>query len=118
MYTNTHVKSKPSSDQRCSRDRNCETETWSKLRDRDFIKEFETRDLRCEIDTETRKFVDYANFSKTCHHHFKIEFFFEFLAVFLPALVVSHLQIQQTKGTLNYGNFAMPYRCGIKSLKQ
>jgi len=30
MYINTHIKSKPSSDQRCSRDWNCETETWSK----------------------------------------------------------------------------------------
>ena len=56
-------------------------------------------------------------FSKKCHHHFEIEFF-RISGIFLPALAVSHLQIQQTKGTLNYRNFAMPYRCNIKSLKQ
>ena len=82
MYTNTCIQSKPSSDQRCSRDRNCETETWSKVRDRDFIKKSGTRDVRFEIDTATWKFVDCGNiflkFSKKCHHHFEIEFFSNF----------------------------------------
>jgi len=44
--------------------------------------------------------------------------FFDFVEFFLPALVVSHLRIQQTKDTLNYRHFAMPYRWSIKSLKQ
>jgi len=63
MYTPTHVQSNPSTDQRCSRDLNFGTETWSKLRERDFTKKSETRDLSFETDTATWKFVDYANIS-------------------------------------------------------
>ena len=37
--------------------------------------------------------------------------FFEFLAFFLPALVVSYLQIQQTKNTLIYKSVTKAYFC-------
>ena len=44
--------------------------------------------------------------------------FFEFLAFFLPALVFSYLQIQQTKNTFIYKSFTKPYFCSAQSLKQ
>jgi len=52
-----------------------ETEAWLKFRDRDFIRNPETGDLK--IETETRGFKIYAicrNFKK-CRHRFRVEFF-------------------------------------------
>jgi len=43
--------------------------------------------------------------------------FVEFLAFFLPALVVSYLQIRQTKNKLHYKSLPMPFCCGIQSFK-
>ena len=103
MYTNTYVQKKAISDQRCSRTLNFKTETWSKLQDWDFIKKI--RDSSFETDTKTWKFVDYHNiFLKILQkmssppRSFN---FFKFLAFFIRALVVSHLQIQQKKSMLN-----------------
>jgi len=65
-----------------------ETETWLKLRVRDFMKNPETRGLKLE--TETSQFV---NFAKVLQKNVVIASnlnFFEFL-------VVSSLQIQQKK---------------------
>ena len=39
-----------------------------------------------------------------------------FMAVFILAYVISHLQIQQMKSTLNW-SFSKPYCCSIQSLK-
>jgi len=37
--------------------------------------------------------------------------------IFLPALVVFYLRIQQTKNTLIYKSFTNSYRCSTQSLK-
>jgi len=73
------------------------------------------------VETKTRKFVDYADiflkiFQKILSA-LQSRIFFEILAFFIPALVISYLQIQQTKNTLNYRSFTKPYRCSIQSLK-
>ena len=82
-----------------------ETETWLKLWD---------RDLRHE------KFVDYAdsflNIFKKMSSLLRSWIFFEFLAFFLLALVVSYLQAHQTKNTWKC-IFADPCRCSIQSVK-
>ena len=70
--------------------------------------------------TKTWKFVDYADifqkFFKKYHHHFEVEMF-RISVTFLPAVVVSYLQIQQKKNSLNYISFTKPYRCSIQILK-
>ena len=71
---------------------NSKTETSSKIRD---------SALEFRGQYETWKFVHYANiflkiFQNICHH-FEVERFFEFLAFFLRALVVTHLQIHQKR---------------------
>jgi len=71
-----------------------ETETWLNLRDRDFKNpETETGDLKLEI--ETSQFLHFAEFKKMSSLLSWI--FFKFLAFFQTVLVVSYLQIQQTK---------------------
>jgi len=76
------------------------TETWLKLRDRDFIKksETETRDLTFETEAETRysTFVYFIAFVFNVVITSKL-IFFKFLAFFRPVFVVSYLQKQQTK---------------------
>jgi len=65
-----------------------ETETWLKLRDRDFIKNSET---------ETSKFVHFAEiFEKNVVITSKLNFF-QISGIFRPVLVVSYLQIRQTE---------------------
>ena len=116
VYINTCVQSKPSSDQRCSRNRNCETETLSKLKNSSDSKlEFRDRHQDSKICGLCQYFSNHfphnaITTSRWC--------FFKFLAILLFALVVSRLQIQQTKSTLNCKNFPKQYRCSIKSLKQ
>jgi len=75
-----------------------ETETWSKFRDRDFIKnsETETRDLKFETETRDFKICAFCQIFLMCNH-FWIDFFFKFLAIFRHVLVVFYLQIQQTQ---------------------
>jgi len=46
-----------------------ETETWLKLRDRDFIKNSETENWNSRPRFETPKFVDFAKIFQKCHHH-------------------------------------------------
>jgi len=57
----------------------------------------------------TLKSVDdvkfFLNIFKKCHHHFEVEMCIEFLAFFLPAYVVSYLQIHQKRCTLNHQSF-------------
>jgi len=67
-----------------------ETETWSKLRDRDFI-----RFPRLRL--ETFKFVHFAENFQKMSSSLVCFIFFKFLSFFRPVLVVSCLQIQQTK---------------------
>ena len=80
------------------------TETWLKLRDRDFIKksETETRDLTFETEAETRysTFVYFIAFVFNVVITSKL-IFFKFLAFFRPVFVVSYLQKQQTKNRWN-----------------
>jgi len=79
MYTNTSVQSNPSSDQRCSRDRNCETETAKPRPGQNSETETLSNNPRLEtcvsisIDLKICGLCQY--FSKKCHHHFEIEFF-------------------------------------------
>jgi len=71
--------------------------------------------------TETRKFVGYADIFLKIFQKMSSPprnwIFYEFLAIYPPALFVSFLQIQQTKNTLNHRNFTKSYRCSIESLK-
>jgi len=90
----------------CSPDLNIEFETWSNLRDRHLIKKSETQEsticgLCWYFSTNFQKILSRL---RSCN-------FFEFLAFFLPALVVSYLQIQQTKNKLIYKSFPKPYLC-------
>jgi len=64
-------------DQRGSPDRNLQNRERDLVkisrRDRDFIKNSETRDLKFDTETETRDFKICAfcrSFSKKCRHHF------------------------------------------------
>jgi len=82
-----HCEHVTTQDQWCSRDRN--------LRDRDFIKNSETRDLKFE--TETAKFVHLLKFFNKMSSSLLSCFFFKFLVFNWHVLVVAHLQIQQTK---------------------
>jgi len=69
-----------------------ETETWLKLRDRDFIKNSGTRDLKFE--TETRDFKICAFFSEFLLKNFVITSkmnFFKFLSFVRDVVVVSSL---------------------------
>ena len=81
--------------QRRSRDLNCETETWSKIRDRDrdFIKtsEAETRDLKiCGSSLKFSKNV------QKMHHHFEVETFSNFwLSSYLLLLFLTCRSIRQ-----------------------
>jgi len=43
--------------------------------------------------------------------------FFEFLVYLRPVLIVSYLQIQQTKNSLNYKSFTKLFLCDIQNLK-
>ena len=75
-----------------------ETETWLKFRDET---ETSSKSPRPKLKTwrsrlETSKFVRFTEIFKKCRHHFWLHFF-NFLAFFRSALVVSYLQIQQTK---------------------
>jgi len=70
-----------------------ETDTSLKLRDWDFIKNSETRNFKiCGF---------CRNFSKKCRYHFPSWIFFKFLAFFRPVFIVSYLQIQKKKNSLN-----------------
>jgi len=72
---------------------NIETETWLKFRDRDgdrdFIKNSET-------ETEISKFVHFAEIKQNVVMTSELNFF-KFLELFELVLVISYLQIQQTK---------------------
>jgi len=61
--------------------------------------------------------IFFYKFSKNIVATTKLQFFRN-LAVFLPALVVSYLQIQQTKHTLIYKSFTKPYCCSTQNLKR
>jgi len=83
---------------------NFDTETWLKFRDetetssKNSENETETRDVKFEAETDTR---DFAHFAETCLKTVVItsdfKLFFKFLAFFPHVLVVSYLQIKQTK---------------------
>jgi len=56
-----------------------ETETWLKLRDRDFMKTLQDSSLKFE--TETRDFIIYGlyrNLFLKSRHHFSVDFFSNF----------------------------------------
>jgi len=78
-----------------------EIETWLKLRDRDFIKNPETRDFKiCAF----------------CRIFFSsVELFFQVSGILRPVLVVSYLQINK-QNLLSYRNFIIPFLYNIQSL--
>ena len=87
-------------------------------RDRDFIKNSETKTRDLKFETETRDFIIYAfcQFFFLMSSSLRTWIFFKFLAFFRRILVVSHLQIQQTK-IVELRNFNKPFLCNIQSLE-
>ena len=90
-----------------------ETATSLKLRDRDFIKNSETWNSRPKL----QNLWTSPKFLKEMSSPLRSWIIFEFLAFFPPILIVSYLEIQQTKNSLNFGSFPQPYPCNIQSLK-
>ena len=98
----------------CSRDRKLWDRDLVKIsrRDRDFIKNVETRDLKFE----TSKFVHFAELKKKCRRHFWRQFFPisgifpKCFGCFLPASTTN-------KKFLNCRNFNKPFLCNIRSLE-
>ena len=77
---------------------------------------FDTKTLLKHRDQNFKICAFRQNFSRKSHHHFKLNFF-KFLAFFPTVLVVSYLQTQQRKNSLNYRRFTKSYPCCIQSLK-
>jgi len=90
----------------CSRDLNIKSETRSNLPYRHLIKKSKTQDSKISglCWYFSTNFQTILLRLRSCN-------FFEFLAFFLPASVVSYLQIQQTKNMLIYKSFTKPYFC-------
>jgi len=79
------------------------SETWLKLRDRNFIKKSETRDLQI--------FQFCINYSKIIQENVFTTSnlnFFELLTFLQPVLVFPYLHVQQTEHSLNYKSFTKP----------
>jgi len=78
-----------------------ETETWLKLRDRDFIKNPETETWPSRPSLETSKFIDFAEIFFKCRHHFQVDFFQ--ISVIFPSCFGCFLSANTiNKKSLNY----------------
>jgi len=91
-----------------------ETEIWLKLRDRDFIKNPETRDLKFK--TETSKFVHFAEFFFLNVVTSKL-IFFQISAIFLSCFDCSLPANTTNVKSLNYRNFTIPVLRNSQSLE-
>ena len=94
-------------DQRCSRERN--------LRDRDLVKTSRLRLHQKLRDSRLPNLSILPKFCFECCRHFRVEFFF-ISGFFWHVLVVSYLQMQQTK-IVEFKNFTKLFLCNIQSLE-
>ena len=93
-----------------------ETETWLKLRDRDFIKNPETETWPSRPSLETSKFIDFAEIFFKCRHHFQVDFFQ--ISVIFPSCFGCFLSANTiNKKSLNCRNFTKSFLRNIQSLE-
>ena len=96
-----------------------ETEIWLKLRDRDFIKNSETRDLKFETQTDTQDLKIcgfFWKFQKTIVITSKLKVF-QIYGVCQTCFCCFSPANTTKKNFLNYSSFTKPFLCDIQSLK-